>query len=180
MLAPASERVSNFLYGRQGEQIRNPSEYSIMEQLITVATFNERDPADHIASRLREAGLNAEVYDESHEQKWKLFNLHPRAHMRVRVHSDEENRAHALLDEWQASEPALNQAVKCPECGSSRIEFPQFSRRTIMGALPALAAATGVIAQEYYCEACHFTWPDKTKVEPELDALNWRKSAKVP
>ncbi|MEI9894941.1 MAG: hypothetical protein WDN28_13905 [Chthoniobacter sp.] len=108
-----------------------------MEQLITVATFNERDPADHIATRLREAGLNAEVYDESHEQKWKLFNLHPRAHMRVRVHSTEESHAHALLDEWQGGDPALGQAIKCPECGSSRIEFPQFSRRTIMGALPA-------------------------------------------
>jgi hypothetical protein len=150
-----------------------------MEQLITVATFNEREPADHIATRLREAGLKAEVYDESHEQKWKLFNLHPRAHMRVRVHSTEESRAHALLDQWHNDEPALSQAIKCPECGSSRIEFPQFSRRTLMGALPALAAATGVIAQEYYCEACHFTWPAVTKPAPDLDALNWSKDAKM-
>ena len=178
MLASAAERVSTFytdVRASKSESHRIP-----MEQLITVATFNERDPADHTANRLREAGLNAEVYDESHEQKWKLFNLHPRAHMRVRVHSTEENRAHALLDEWHSSDPALSQAIKCPECGSSRIEFPQFSRRTIMGALPALVAATGVIAQEYYCEACHFTWPAITKDEPELDALNWRKSAKVP
>jgi len=151
-----------------------------MEQLITVATFNEREPADHIAARLREAGLAAEVYDESHEQKWKLFNLHPRAHMRVRVHSTEENRAHALLDQWHNSEPALAKAIECPECHSSRIEFPQFSRRTLMGALPAALAATGVIAQEYYCESCHFTWPAETKVQPELDALNWSKGAKVP
>jgi hypothetical protein len=151
-----------------------------MEQLITVATFNERAPADQIATRLREAGLAAEVYDESNEQKWKLYNFHPRAHMRVRVHSAEENRALALLDEWQSSEPALSQAIKCPECGSSRIEFPQFSRRTIMGALPAALAATGVIAQEYYCESCHFTWPAETKPEPELDALNWSKGAKIP
>src|SRR5437879_7591006 len=119
-----------------------------MEQLITVATFNERAPADLIAARLRDAGLAAEVYDESHEQKWKLYNFHPRAHMRVRVHSTEENRALALMDEWQGTEPALSQSIKCPECGSSRIEFPQFSRRTIMGALPAALAATGVIAQE--------------------------------
>jgi transposase-like protein len=151
-----------------------------MEQLITVATFNERQPADQIVARLRESGLAAEVYDESHEQKWKLFNLHPRAHMRVRVHSAEEGRAHALLAEWHRDEPALAQAIQCPECGSSRIEFPQFSRRTLMGALPALVAATGVIAQEYYCEACHFTWPAETKAEPELDTLHWRKPAKVP
>jgi len=151
-----------------------------MEQLITVATFNEREPADQIAARLKQAGLDAEVYDESHEQKWKLFNLHPRAHMRVRVHSSEEERAHAILTEAKGSEPALAQAIQCPECGSSRIEFPQFSRRTLMGALPAALAATGVIAQEYYCEACHFTWPPETKPEPELDILNWPKGTRVP
>jgi len=77
-----------------------------MEQLITVATFNEREPADQIATRLKQAGLDAEVYDESHEQKWKLFNLHPRAHMRVRVHSSEEERAHAILSDsrWQGAD----------------------------------------------------------------------------
>ena len=150
-----------------------------MEQLITVATFNEREPAELVATRLRDAGLAAEVYDESHEQKWKLYTFHPRAHMRVRVHSHEENRAHALLDEWKGTLPELTQAIVCPECGSSRIEFPQFSRRTIMGALPALVAATGVIAQEYYCEACHFTWPAETKPAPDLDRLNWKKSDRV-
>jgi len=150
-----------------------------MEQLITVATFNEREPADHVAARLREAGLSAEVYDESHEQRWKLWNLNPRAHMRVRVHTTEEKRANTLLDEWQGSEPMLERAIKCPECGSSKIEFPQFSRKTLMGALPAVAAAAGVISREYYCEACHFTWPDEVKPEPDLDRLNWRKSDRV-
>jgi hypothetical protein len=151
-----------------------------MEQLITVATFNEREPADHIAARLRETGVDAGVYDESHEQKWKLFNLNPRAHLRVRVHSTEEDRARALLTEWHHLEPMLARAVQCPECGSSRIEFPQFSRRTLMGALPAALAATGIIAQEFYCEACHFTWPAEVKVDPELDILNWPKGTRVP
>jgi hypothetical protein len=49
-----------------------------------------------------------------------------------------------------------------------------------MGALPAALAATGVIAQEYYCEDCHFTWPDEVKPEPELDVLNWPKSLSLP
>ena len=40
-----------------------------MEQLITVATFNDREPAEKIALRLRAAGFSADIYDESHEQK---------------------------------------------------------------------------------------------------------------
>jgi rubredoxin len=151
-----------------------------MEQLITVATFNEREPAEQIAARLRQAGLKAEVYDESDEQKWKLFNLNPRAHMRVRVHSAEEERALAVLVEWRHTEPALAQGIYCPECGSSRVEFPQFSRRTILGALPAALAATGVIAQEFYCESCHYTWPPVKPADPDLDILNWPKGTRVP
>ena len=144
-----------------------------MEQLITVATFNEREPADEIAARLRKAGLSAEVYDESNEQKWKLFNLKPRAHLRVRVQMFEEVGAHEQLRQW-ANDEAMLKAVHCPECGSSRIEFPQFSRRTIMGALPAALAATGVIDQQFYCESCHFTWPaEPPKPGQETDILNW-------
>jgi hypothetical protein len=146
-----------------------------MDQLITVATFNDHKPAETIAGRLREAGYAAEVYDESNEQKWKLFNLKPRAHLRVRVPASDEAAALARLKEW-ADDPAVTQAVHCPECGSSRIEFPQFSRRTIMGALPAALAATGVIDQQFYCEGCHFTWPaEEPKAGPEVDILNWPK-----
>jgi hypothetical protein len=146
-----------------------------MEQLITVATFNDREPAQDLAGRLRQTGFSAEVYDESSEQKWKLFNLKPRAHLRVRVHTSEEAGALAQLQQWDG-DPTLARAVHCPECRSSRIEFPQFSRRTIMGALPAALAATGVIDQQFYCETCHFTWPaEEPKAGQEMDILNWPK-----
>ncbi len=146
-----------------------------MEQPITVATFNERESADAIAARLRDAGFSADVYDESSEQKWKLFNLKPRAHLRVRVHMHEEVGAIEKLKSWNG-DPDLARAVQCPACGSSRIEFPQFSRRTIMGALPAALAATGMIQQEFFCESCHFTWPaEEPKDGPDVDILNWPK-----
>jgi hypothetical protein len=146
-----------------------------MNQLITVATFNEREPADAVADRLRDAGLSADVYDESSEQKWKLFNLKPRAHLRVRVKTSEEHGALEVIKKAEA-DGLLVHAVRCPECGSSRIEFPQFSRRTIMGALPAALAATGVIEQDFFCVACHFTWPaEPAPIAEETDMLNWPK-----
>ncbi len=146
-----------------------------MEQLITVATFNDRQPADATAAHLRAAGFGAAVYDESDEQKWKLFNLKPRAHLRVRVQMSEEAGAVEALRNWNG-DGAMGRAVHCPECNSSRIEFPQFSRKTIMGALPAALAATGMIDQQFYCEACHFTWPaEPAKAGPEVDILNWPK-----
>ena len=151
-----------------------------MEQYLTVATFNERAPAEMIAARLNEAGISADVFDESDAQRFLLMNLEPRAHMRVRVDKDAGERAMEKLHEWDRSEGIMRDAVRCPQCGSSRIEYPQFSRRTLMSAFPAAVAATGLIDRESYCEACAFTWPAEVKPPPKLDGLNWPEGTRVP
>jgi predicted RNA-binding Zn-ribbon protein involved in translation (DUF1610 family) len=147
-----------------------------MEKLIKVASFNELAPAEAVAERLKGNGIEALVHDESNQQQWQLWNLAPRAHLQVKVGGPHEERAVALIKEWIAEGGAAASAVRCPECGSLRIEYPQFSRKTILGALPAAFAAAGVIERNYYCESCHFTWPSESpKAGPELDILNWPK-----
>ena len=74
----------------------------------------------------------------------------------------------------------MAQAVRCPQCGSSRIEYPQFSRRTAGSMFFALLSAAHLIPREYYCENCQFTWPDKVAPEIDRDALNWPRDSKVP
>jgi uncharacterized protein with PIN domain len=146
-----------------------------MPEFISIAVFNERAPAQQLAERLRAAGYQSEVFDESMEQKWHLMQIHPHAHMRVRVAESESERALQQLALW-AKEGLLPDAVRCPECGSTRVEYPQFSRRTLLGSLPAIASAAGMIERDYYCESCHFTWPaEPDKPGPELDRLNWPK-----
>jgi hypothetical protein len=148
-----------------------------MPEFISIAVFNERDPAEKLAIRLRETGYEAEVFDESLEQKWHLMQIRPRGHMRVRVPETQRERALQQLQQW-SGDGLLAGAVRCPECGSTQVEYPQFSRRTIMGALPAIAAAAGMIERDYYCEACHYTWPaDPPPPEPERDRLNWQKKS---
>lgn len=151
-----------------------------MDQFLTIATFNDREPADRLAGRLREAGFDADVFDESAAQKWLLLNVKPRAHMRVRVGKDEGEKAMELLREWDRNERVMAEAVRCPQCGSSRVEFPQFSRRTLMSAFPAALAAAGVIEQSYYCEACAFTWPAEERPDVKMDVLNWPEGTRVP
>ena len=151
-----------------------------MEQYLTVATFNAREPAERIAARLREAGFKSDVFDESDAQRFLMLNMEPKAHMRVRVDKDDGERAIQLLNEWDKQDGAMRDAVRCPQCGSSRIEYPQFSRRTLMSALPAAAAAMGLVEREYYCEACSYTWPDEVKEPPKLDVLNWPEGTRVP
>jgi hypothetical protein len=147
-----------------------------MAQVTTIASFNETAPAEKLASRLREAGFEAEVRDESGEQKWKLYNLNPKAHIRIVIDEARTPEAETLLRQWQEADGALAEAIRCPECGSARVEYPQFSRRTIMGALPAALAAAGVIERDFYCEGRHYTWPaEAPATEPELDPLGWPK-----
>lgn len=151
-----------------------------MAEFISIAAYNHIEPAQQLAVRLQEAGFRSEVFDESAEQKWHLFQLDPHAQFRVRVPEPNLQNAIEQLRSWEGSDPALAQAVHCPECTSTLVEYPQFSRRTIMGALPAIAAAAGIIERDYYCESCHFTWPaEAAKPEQEMDILNWPKKPAV-
>ena len=147
-----------------------------MDTLTKLAAFNEKQPAEALVARLQGSGIAADIHDESSQQKWQLWSLTPLAHLHVRVGVDREANARKLLEQWTAEDGTSLGAVRCPECGSFSIEYPQFSRKTIIGALPSALAAAGVIDRGYYCESCHFTWPAEVpKAGPELDILNWPK-----
>jgi transposase-like protein len=150
-----------------------------MEQTLTVATFNEAAPAEVLKDRLLDSGLHADLMDESGAQAIFFMNRDPRAHMRVLVRKEEFDTALKLTGEWE-KEGLMSEAVRCPQCGSSRIEYPQFSRRTSGSIFFALLAAAHLIPREYFCEDCQFTWPDKVVPEIERDALNWPPGSNVP
>ena len=145
-----------------------------MAQFVTAAAFNQPEPARELAQLLLDAGVNAEFSDESLAQKLRFFQTHPRAQFRVRVGSQQLAPALRLMKMRAQNFPPLQLALHCPECGSTQVEYPQFSRRTLMGALPALAAAIGLIESDFYCTSCHFTWPAKVPPPaPPSDTLNW-------
>lgn len=150
-----------------------------MEQTITVATFNDAAPAEALKNRFLDAGLHSDLLDESGAQALMGLTTHPKAQMRVRVRKDEFERAKQLAAEWDASDGALREAVKCPQCGSSRIEYPQFSRQAGYSVAVSALAAAKIIPREFYCEDCQFTWPDKPEEDVERDVLNWPKDGKM-
>jgi len=145
-----------------------------MAKFVTAAAFNQPEPARQLAQLLLDAGMNAEFADESLAQKFQFFQVTPRAQFQVRVGAQQLAPALQLMKLRAQNFPALQMALHCPECGSTQVEYPQFSRRTLMGALPALAAAIGLIENDFYCTNCHFTWPAKIPPpSPPVDKLNW-------
>jgi hypothetical protein len=69
------------------------------------------------------------------------------------------------LLEWDASEGILREAIRCPECQSLQVHYPQFAHRSLIpNLMMGFLARIGLIEKEYYCENCHYTWPkDGTK-----------------
>jgi len=139
---------------------------------VTVATFNEPEEAEPVRQRLTDVGIFAEVHDERKLQKY-LFLSRPLAGIRLRVDKKDHSRAESLLNEWDKTTGILRDAIRCPECGSSRIEYPQFSRHFAWGAVAAVCAALGFFGRKLFCKHCQYTWPTEVKVEAKRDILGW-------
>lgn len=126
---------------------------------ITVATFNTTEQAEPLRDQLERAGIHAEIHNETvMERLW--FVAKPLAGVRVKVDSTDYGRAKNLLGVWDTESGVLRDAIRCPECGSSRIEYPQKTRKFFLPNLVGtLTSGLGFVEKEFYCEDCQYTWP---------------------
>lgn len=140
---------------------------------LPLATFNELIPAEQLRKQFLQAGVPAVIHDESKlERFW--FMSEPLAAIHVEVPQPDYLRARRLMREWEISTDLLRTAVRCPDCRSSRVEFPQVTRKFVTPALCQLLLLTlHILPRAYYCQDCHFTWLKTPKVEPELDSFGW-------
>ena len=134
--------------------------------MVPIAAFEESEPAETLAHRLCDEGFGAITNNDAAEQLLRFCNPHPHGQWHVLIPPEKIDDALTRLKELDATEQILRLAIRCPDCGSTQVEYPQFSRNTILGALPvAAAAAVGLIERQFYCTACHFTW-SPTEVVP--------------
>jgi hypothetical protein len=140
--------------------------------MVTIATFNDQAKAKELKSRFQQAGLGADVHNEAPLQTVGFMSK-PKANVKVLVDDNDFERAQDLMIEWESTDPAIAAAlVRCPQCGSSRIEYPQMTRKFLTPALVGLLCALKVIPKEFYCEDCHFTWTNQE--EPSIGRL-WHR-----
>src|SRR6266571_1916891 len=96
---------------------------------IRVARFRDRAEAEPIRQRLMEAGIGAEVHDELGLARLWFTNKRT-AGARLEVPAGHAERAEDLLRGWDAASGALSRAIRCPECKSLRIDYPQFTPKS--------------------------------------------------
>ena len=135
---------------------------------ITVATFNNAQPAERLRDWLEQAKVPTKVRDQRVLQRvW--FQAKPYSAFHVDVDKDYLAKASALLCEWQESKRALAEAIRCPKCGSLRIEYPHMTRKFFLPTLLAhLLTFLHVTKHHFYCVECQHTWrwPSKTGALP--------------
>ena len=86
----------------------------------------------------------------------------PQANVKVMVEDDDFEKALALLMQWESSDPDITAAIiRCPQCGSARIQYPQMTRKALTPALASVLFALKIFPKEFYCEDCHFTWSNE-------------------
>lgn len=139
---------------------------------INVATFDRIEPAESLKQRLEQAGIHAIVHDETRLQRFG-FLTKPAATKRVEVDQADFDRARQQLSEWDKIDGVLREAIRCPQCNSPRVEFPQYTRKFITPWLVEIFISLGLFPKEYYCEDCQYTWPKDPEPKPELDELGW-------
>ena len=130
--------------------------------MVTVATFNEPSKAEPLKTRLEKTGIHAEIFDES-RYEWSWFVTKPLASIRLKVHKHDFDEARQRIREWDRVEGILRDAVCCPQCGASRIEYPQFTRKFLLPNLVGVASLLHIIDKEFYCQDCEYTWPKDLK-----------------
>jgi hypothetical protein len=125
--------------------------------MVTIATFNEPSKAKHLKTRLEEAGVKADIHNEGHLGQ-AAFMSKPQANAKVFVNEEDFEAANKLMVDWEANDPDIGAAIRCPQCKSPRIEYPQLTRKFITPWLASILFALKIFPKEFYCHDCHFTW----------------------
>jgi len=128
--------------------------------MVTLATFNEPAKAKHLKNRLQQAGVKADIHNEGHLQAATGMGR-PQANAKVLVEETDFENANNLLHEWETTDADVGSAIRCPQCQSPRIEYPQLTRKFLTPWLAGALFALKIFPKEFYCQDCHFTWPGK-------------------
>src|SRR5581483_7722588 len=88
-----------------------------MSGKITVATFSDLPKAEVAKKQLEQAGIPAQLTDESKLQRF-WFLSRPLAGKKIKVAIEDFDRGRAVLEKADATDHILRGEIRCPQCGS--------------------------------------------------------------
>lgn len=133
--------------------------------LIDLASFDGRRPAELCCVHLSEHGLEATLYDEADLQTFAFLSK-PAANVKVQVREEDYEEAVKQLIVFEQQHPKLAASLySCPECGSFAVEYPQFSRKFLTPLFLEWLSNLGLFQKQCYCRKCQATWPRQRRSE---------------
>jgi len=129
---------------------------------ISIALFGRRADGEQYERRLKDSGIPAELHD--------CASIHG---ARLEVPADKFEPAYTSLQNWDTAEKGIPGAIRCPECHSFRVDYPQYTHKSALpNLLIGFLANIHVLPKEFYCHDCHFTWPREgarpSRVRPNM------------
>ena len=92
----------------------------------------------------------------------------PQANAKVQVDDNDFEQTRST-SWWNGKRPirrSPRRMIRCPQCGSSQIEYPQMTRKFLTPALASVLFALKIIPKEFYCQDCHYTWSNEGSSAP--------------
>jgi hypothetical protein len=124
----------------------------------TVAVFENASDGRLLETDLKNKGFATRSYDDK-VLRFFLFLCPPDATVQVQVRANDLKNAAYFLNHDPATSALLQRAIRCPSCGSLRVQYPQMTRKFL---LPTLLLHLGIILRlithQAYCESCHWLW----------------------
>jgi hypothetical protein len=122
-----------------------------MKNPTAIASFEAEEFAEKVAHKLRDAGFDARVRAGSPlaahvDDAGELAGIY-----HVVVPAVQTARASSWCREFDAAESLLSSALRCPNCGSTRVTL-----RLRPSALTE--AGENSLGRIFRCEACHSAW----------------------
>ena len=151
------------------QTVSHPVSHPVWARL---AAFDHPGPARALAAFLEQQGFQVRFYDERKLQRW-WFLARPLAGVCVQVPEEIVPEAREFLKERGKS--YLQAAIHCPSCNSTRVQYPQMTRKNIMPTLVAhCLVALRLMRHQCYCDDCHYAWVRRSHTERPA------RGAKVP
>ena len=118
-----------------------------MKTPTLIASFESATPAGLVARKLRYAGFDARVRGEIHLEPGIAGVYGQNGVYRVLVPATQAVRALSWCREFDAADALLAEAIRCPQCGSTRAKLG-----------PGTAPTAAVARHNFHCDSCQFEW----------------------
>ena len=123
-----------------------------------IAAFERRQAAEDLAAFLQGQNIPAALVDLTVSMPGNALSA-DFAKYQVRVPEDNAPAAVNATSHTPEGLKLIDPAIRCPECGSFRVQYPEFPRNFVVPFIFRLLAKSGIVQGSYACLTCKFEWP---------------------